>query len=694
MPADSEIAVNLELTPLQTNEQSEESQRLSLQTGIVPSAVAGYDVISCLGQGSFGTVWLSRERKTGKQVAIKFFTNRRGLDWTLLTREVEKLAVLDASNDVVRLLDVGWDHDPPYFVMEYLPNKSVAALLENGPIPIKHAIEMTKAIARALIHAHGAGILHCDIKPANVLIDRGEDARLGDFGQSRLSSDLSPALGTFYYMAPEQASMSAVPDVRWDVYAMGAVLYHMVTGEAPYRTEQTEAQLSRATKLEDRLELYRNLIYNSPFPSEHRLVPGIDKQLIEVIDRCLARKPEERIPNAHVVQDLLKKRELDQAKRPLFWLGILGPLVFILNLFWIGSWAVPNAVDQAEELLSKRALISDAATVQLLAASIDQELADRQAELVRLSKTLMPKDPDNVYEGMDGNLIEELDNWRFETDERMKQQGRTLDESVFVTDYKGTQIYRSPWTDTIGREFSYRDYFHGMGKELDPAVDDVRHVRIRTKPGVSLAFRSRNTGQYMVAIVVPIFDEHGEKGGNVIGILARTLHLTDLLTQWKKRINAGGSAPKNAALEDERLLSLIDMREARPYLLNHDWITDEANVVHLEDDVQLKELLILSEAEEAAVEKSLSETGNGLDNNYTDPLSDSFEEYNGRWLAAFANVGQVNWVAVVQEPRADAVQPMQILYKVFLEYSFILIVVFVTMLCLLWWLIRKFADVT
>src|SRR5690606_29741623 len=127
-----------------------------------------------------------------------------GLDWALLSREVEKLAVLYTSRNIVRLLDVGWDHDPPYFVREYLERGSLASRLEDGPLPVEEAVQITKAVARALVQAHGSGILHCDVKPANVLLDASHEPRLADFGQSRLSDDQSPALGTLFYMAPEQ----------------------------------------------------------------------------------------------------------------------------------------------------------------------------------------------------------------------------------------------------------------------------------------------------------------------------------------------------------------------------------------------------------------------------------------------------------------------------------------------------------
>ena len=95
---------------------------------------------------------------------------------------------------------------------------------------------MFREIAVGLMHAHGKGIIHCDLKPANVLLDQDGHPRLADFGQSRLSHEQGAALGTLFYMAPEQADLRAVPNAQWDVYALGAIFYHMLTGSTHFAT--------------------------------------------------------------------------------------------------------------------------------------------------------------------------------------------------------------------------------------------------------------------------------------------------------------------------------------------------------------------------------------------------------------------------------------------------------------------------
>ena len=96
-------------TEIQDDDEREDARRLSLQESDAPAEIEGYAIIRRLGTGAYGTVWLAREDRTGRMVAIKFYPHRRGLNWSLLHREVEKLATLYASRNIVRLLDVGWN---------------------------------------------------------------------------------------------------------------------------------------------------------------------------------------------------------------------------------------------------------------------------------------------------------------------------------------------------------------------------------------------------------------------------------------------------------------------------------------------------------------------------------------------------------------------------------------------------------
>ena len=221
-------------TEQQSSEEQQRSRDLSHDRTGPPLKVNGYQARQFLGSGAYGEVWVAVDQNTGRRVAIKFYTHRGGLDWSLLSSEVEKLVFLAADRYVVQLLDVGWDANPPYYVMEYVENGSLEDYLqERGSLPVGESVEVFRDVATGLLHAHGKGVLHCDLKPANILLDQDHKPRLADFGQARLSHEQTPALGTLFYMAPEQADLEAVPDARWDVYALGALLYCMLTGKCP-----------------------------------------------------------------------------------------------------------------------------------------------------------------------------------------------------------------------------------------------------------------------------------------------------------------------------------------------------------------------------------------------------------------------------------------------------------------------------
>ena len=113
-----------------TQDQSEhELERARRRSASPPAEVPGYEFEGFLGAGAYGSVWKAQQKSTGKRVAIKFYEHRGGLDWSFLSREVEKLAFLYTDRDVVQLIDVGWDASPPYYIMEYLERGSLDQLM-------------------------------------------------------------------------------------------------------------------------------------------------------------------------------------------------------------------------------------------------------------------------------------------------------------------------------------------------------------------------------------------------------------------------------------------------------------------------------------------------------------------------------------------------------------------------------------
>jgi serine/threonine protein kinase len=214
-----------ELTQIQEagGEAYERARERSRQQRRAPGQVPGYQTVECLGEGAYGEVWLATQQNNpAHRVTVKFYT-RRGGDWSSLTREVEKLNIRTTDGYIIQLLDVGWDADPPYYVMEYLENGSLATRLQAGPLEVAEAVTLFREITEGVVSAHNRGVLHCDLKPANVLHGPDLKPHLADFGQARLAHEHVSSLGTLFYMAPEQTAPGSVPDARWDVYALGDV---------------------------------------------------------------------------------------------------------------------------------------------------------------------------------------------------------------------------------------------------------------------------------------------------------------------------------------------------------------------------------------------------------------------------------------------------------------------------------------
>lgn len=697
--ANEPLSNDLYSTQSQDQESIQRSIELSGLVSEAPAVVPGYRILKPIGEGKYGSVWLAREQNTGKNVAIKFYNNRRGVDWSLLAREVEKLAVLYTSRNIVGLLAVGWNNDPPYYVMEYLENGSLASRLDAGPLSTTDAIRIATRVCQALVHAHGSGILHCDLKPANILLDQDFEPRLCDFGQSRLADEHSHSLGTLFYMAPEQADLKAVPDARWDVYALGALIYNMLTGNPPFRNPENERRLSEAATLEERLMLYRHIVRGGPKPSLHRDVARVDQQLAEIVDRCLAADASKRFPNAQAVLDRLTARERFRARRPLILLGLILPLLLLFFLVPLAADTMTDAVKTTQENLIRRALESGVLSVNLLADSINRELEDRRLELETLAadeklRDLVEKLASKPIEERKP-LIERLDQLSRENRERLDELGRVGDASWFLLDSSGVQRWRHPASKMPDENFVRRDFFHGGGFDY-PDNDVPPDTRATRNWHISKVFKSTNSEHYVVALSVPIFDPR--EGEDVIGVLCRTLTLGTLIKDYQKNWH------RNETDGVDRKLAIVDGNDRDGHydwqLLAHSWMDDtkleqipENEFAKLRLDGVAGEDLIhnleqLMKQSKRSDEPASTDSEFDRTRHYVDPVSQfAPETYGGEWLAAFSRVGNTKWVAVVQERKDAALRPVEELQARMRTSAFGGVLVVFGLVAGSWWLI-------
>ena len=218
---------------------------------------------------------------------------------------------------------------------------------------------------------------------------------------------------------------------------------------------------------------------------------------------------------------------------------------------------------------------------------------------------------------------------------------------------------------TIGDSFRHRDYFHGQGQDFEQSkVPDS--LKPRNKSGVSAAYLSIASGQYAIAIAVPVWNEDKTQ---VVGVLGRSLHLTDLLDQWERQL-------QGEARPDQRFLALAERSTQGLSLLDHHWMTVE-NMSN-----RTEEIPIPSETAHLLQDKDRTDR-------YQDPIAAYDGRYAGNWLAAWSPVDGTRWIAIVQENRDIALQPVGQLQNVFQRSGYIAIAVFSLMLGGFWMLLKR-----
>ena len=264
-----------------------------------------YKLLDHLGTGGMSSVYLAEHVLMQRRVAIKVLPKNRVDDSSYLARfhrEAQAAAALDHRN-IVRAYDVDNDGNNHYLVMEYVDGRDLQRIVkEDGPLSCVAAAEYIRQAAEGLAHAHQAGLIHRDVKPANLLVDQKNVVKVLDLGLARFTDENKASLtvafdenvlGTADYLAPEQALNSHGVDARADIYGLGCSLYFLLTGHPPFP----------GGTLPQRLMMHQK----QPPPSIHVDRPDAPHDLVDICMKMIAKKPDQRYQSAAEVAQALAR---------------------------------------------------------------------------------------------------------------------------------------------------------------------------------------------------------------------------------------------------------------------------------------------------------------------------------------------------------------------------------------------------
>ncbi len=275
------------------------TEKLVLHSVEGTDVLRDYELVEKLGEGGMGTVYRALHKKLDKWVALKLLPAERLQSPEAVRRferEMRAIGRLHHPN-IVQAHDAGETDGQHYLVMELVEGMDLSALVRRrGQLSIADACEIVRQVALGLQHAHENDLVHRDVKPSNVMLTAGGEVKILDLGLARLEEPLTPEpevtstgqiMGTLDYMAPEQLGDSHTVDHRADIYSLGATLYKLLTGQAPYADQRYNTPQKKLMA-----------IATKPIESAVDLRAGIPARLTGILNRMLAKNPDERFVSA------------------------------------------------------------------------------------------------------------------------------------------------------------------------------------------------------------------------------------------------------------------------------------------------------------------------------------------------------------------------------------------------------------
>jgi serine/threonine protein kinase len=313
----------------------------------LPAKIGKYEILEQIGAGGFGAVYKARDPIIKRLVAVKLCTADDEQLRKRFYREAEISGNLHNPN-IVTVFDSGVENGAPYLIQEYLGGEDLDRVIRRGDdLPKYVRVECLMQVAKGLRYAHRKGVLHRDVKPGNVRLLEGGQAKLMDFGIATLKSShtrltrIGTLVGTVGYLAPEQLRGSKA-DERVDIFSFGVLAYELLTYQRPFKGDDWEA-------------VCRDILETEPEPLGN-LISGYPAELIRIVERCLQKNPEDRyssfdeiLPALNPVLVALRpeRRRIELQKRHrrsrlAWWLGVgLGGLLLALLVLRFACAAAP-----------------------------------------------------------------------------------------------------------------------------------------------------------------------------------------------------------------------------------------------------------------------------------------------------------------------------------------------------------------
>ncbi|ASJ74272.1 serine/threonine-protein kinase [Granulosicoccus antarcticus] len=350
-------------------------------------SIPGYiiDENKLLGEGGFAKVYLAQHISLQINVALKIMDAKLADDDDFCKRflkEARTCANLDNHPNIIHIYDVGCIGDMYYIAMQYLSGPNLRDILDSGN-PYNHPLEILLPIVDALGYAHESGVIHRDVKPANILFNESGRAMLADFGIAKSLNEKTQltvagaAIGTAAYMSPEQAKGLAEIDGRSDLYSIGVLLFEMLSGERPYKSTDPMGLMLQHV--------------NDPIP----LLPDSESAYQPLISRLMAKEPDDRYQDHHAVLAdmnalLAVSPEPENTGTKKLWLGgALIALVIALGAGWSFIDKNGNAVPETALSIGKpeldETLPAEPSPVEPLAVEVP-ELSEDSPKIQRLLK--------------------------------------------------------------------------------------------------------------------------------------------------------------------------------------------------------------------------------------------------------------------------------------------------------------------